>query len=606
MNSSKLPQQQQKRIPSAINQQVKHNSDNLRMQNEEQKINQISLKSRQQDSSSDQQIKQQRQASAKPQNPTTKQNSNNNVSDNFQNYTSYNSNQPHELKYDLDYLMSIVNKENENSTQGNQQQKSQYDEHLAMKNELIQEKFKNFHLDDDDYDSNQVLSGTNGIELEVKNISNAEEQLMMRARQLENEMRQIKQAKLDVVIKQFEAQLLKDAQLEEKRFTEELRDKYELQTNQIEAEKESSMQEIARMQKQLMEQIEFFKVVYNELEAKKSELNSTHQACIQYLRREMSASQNQQKDKLMKHICDKKEIFKNYILQSLQQLNPVINDNNTFMNVNPDGRLIRKLKEPLQISLLGKEELATDTYVYRFQLPDLSSTLGHSTCQYLEFEAEILNRETKQKEKYLRYYHPMSKVIDSGYVDLLIKVYLRNFKHPTGGLFTQYMDQIQEGSVLKITGIGGDIQYDGYSNFLIRNQSTKLMEKKTYKNVGMIAGGSGITPMFQLVQTVADLKNDFTSLSLIYSNRTPYDIILDEDLTDYEKAGKLYYFPIVQAPDENWTLGSGRITPQMIESFMPPKNRDDSIILVCGSQILKDEVLSVFKEMDYKNYFIFQ
>eukprot|EP00347_Sterkiella_histriomuscorum_P007280 403349566 len=603
MNSSKLPQQQQKRLPSASNQQVKHNSDNLRMQNEEQKFNPISLKSRQQDSSSDVQTK---QASVKPQNPTTKQNYNKDVSDNNKNNTSYNSNQPHELKYDLDYLMSIVNKENDNSTQGNSQQKSQYDEHLAMKNELIQEKFKNFHLDEDDYDSNQALSGTNGIELEVKNISNAEEQLMMRARQLENEMRQIKQAKLDVVIKQFEAQLLKDAQLEEKRFTEELRDKYELQTNQIEAEKDSSMQEIARMQKQLIEQIEFFKVVYNELEAKKSELNSTHQACIQYLRREMSASQNQQKDKLMKHICDKKEIFKNYILQSLQQLNPVINDNNTFMNVNPDGRLIRKLKEPLQISLLGKEELATDTYVYRFQLPDLSSTLGHSTCQYLEFEAEILNRETKQKEKYLRYYHPMSKVIDSGYVDLLIKVYLRNFKHPTGGLFTQYMDQIQEGSVLKITGIGGDIQYDGYSNFLIRNQSTKLMEKKTYKNVGMIAGGSGITPMFQLVQTVADLKNDFTSLSLIYSNRTPYDIILDEDLTDYEKAGKLYYFPIVQAPDENWTLGSGRITPQMIESFMPPKNRDDSIILVCGSQILKDEVLSVFKEMDYKNYFIFQ
>ena len=74
----------------------------------------------------------------------------------------------------------------------------------------------------------------------------------------------------------------------------------------------------------------------------------------------------------------------------------------------------------------------------------------------------------------------------------------------------------------------------------------------------------------------------------------------------------MYYFPIVQAPDENWTLGSGRITPQMIESFMPPKSknknnkislvnkiycidRDDSIVLVCGSNILKAEVLDVFK-----------
>jgi len=60
----------------------------------------------------------------------------------------------------------------------------------------------------------------------------------------------------------------------------------------------------------------------------------------------------------------------------------------------------------------------------------------------------------------------------------------------------------------------------------------------------MIAAGSGITPMFQLTQTVAD-SDENNSLSLIYTNRTPYDIILDEDLIDFEKAGKLAYFPVV-------------------------------------------------------------
>lgn len=85
---------------------------------------------------------------------------------------------------------------------------------------------------------------------------------------------------------------------------------------------------------------------------------------------------------------------------------------------------------------MGKEELATDTFVYRFALPDQLRTLGHDTCQYLEFEADILNKETGLKEKHTRFYHPLSKVTDSGYVDLLIKVYLRNFKHPQGGLFT--------------------------------------------------------------------------------------------------------------------------------------------------------------------------
>jgi NAD(P)H-flavin reductase len=99
------------------------------------------------------------------------------------------------------------------------------------------------------------------------------------------------------------------------------------------------------------------------------------------------------------------------------------------------------LQEPLEITLVGKDEVATDTFVYRFALPDEARTLGHDTCQYLEFEAEIMNKETGLKEKHTRFYHPLSKVIDNGYVDLLIKVYLRNFKHPTGGLFTQFIDR---------------------------------------------------------------------------------------------------------------------------------------------------------------------
>ena len=64
----------------------------------------------------------------------------------------------------------------------------------------------------------------NILEYETKKILNKEEELMKKARDLENEMLQIKQAKVDMVIRQFEAQLMKEADLEEKRHTETLRD----------------------------------------------------------------------------------------------------------------------------------------------------------------------------------------------------------------------------------------------------------------------------------------------------------------------------------------------------------------------------------------------
>ena len=43
----------------------------------------------------------------------------------------------------------------------------------------------------------------------------------------------------------------------------------------------------------------------------------------------------------------------------------------------------------------------------------------------------------------------------------------------------------------------------------------------------MIAAGSGIAPMYQLTQTVVDSGTDKTSLSLIYSNRSPVSFLSD-------------------------------------------------------------------------------
>lgn len=62
-------------------------------------------------------------------------------------------------------------------------------------------------------------------------------------------------------------------------------------------------------------------------------------------------------------------------------------------------------------------------------------------------------------------------------------------------------------------------------------------------------------------------------------------MILDEDLTDYEKAGKLSYTPVVQNPDENWTALQGRITAQMIQNFLPePLHYNEHMKLIADKQ----------------------
>lgn len=144
-------------------------------------------------------------------------------------------------------------------------------------------------------------------------ILSKEQELMRKAQELEKEMQSIKQAKIDVVVKQFEQQLLKDAQHEENKFSERLRSEYDVKINQLASEKEQSVTEVENLEKQITDQIQFFGVILAELKQKKGELESTHQAAVHQLRHELSQTLESQRGKMLKHVQDKREIFREYI-----------------------------------------------------------------------------------------------------------------------------------------------------------------------------------------------------------------------------------------------------------------------------------------------------
>lgn len=50
-----------------------------------------------------------------------------------------------------------------------------------------------------------------------------------------------------------------------------------------------------------------------------------------------------------------------------------------------------------------------------------------------------------------------------------------------------------------------------------------------------IAGGSGITPMFQVAQEILSNPDDKTQVSLIFANQTEDDIILRKELDNFAK-----------------------------------------------------------------------
>lgn len=103
------------------------------------------------------------------------------------------------------------------------------------------------------------------------------------------------------------------------------------------------------------------------------------------------------------------------------------------------------------------------------------------------------------------------------------------------------------------------------------------------REIGMLAGGTGITPMLQIIRAILKNPEDKTMVTLIYANVTMEDILLREDLEDFAERypEKFKLFLVVEKPSDTWTGGVGFITEAMIREHCPPPATDIKI-LICG------------------------
>jgi cytochrome-b5 reductase len=103
----------------------------------------------------------------------------------------------------------------------------------------------------------------------------------------------------------------------------------------------------------------------------------------------------------------------------------------------------------------------------------------------------------------------------------------------------------------------------------------------------MIAGGTGIAPMFQIIKAVCSNPTDRTQLSLIFANVAEEDILMREELDALAAAHphKFRVFYVVQNAPANWTGGVGFVSQDHIKEHLPPTSEDIKILL-CGASLL--------------------
>ncbi|KXJ97480.1 NADH-cytochrome b5 reductase 1 [Microdochium bolleyi] len=229
-----------------------------------------------------------------------------------------------------------------------------------------------------------------------------------------------------------------------------------------------------------------------------------------------------------------------------------------FQRMQP--KKVLKPAEFQDFELKEKTVLSHNTAIYRFALPYPSAVLGLPIGQHISIGQYIAQPDGSSKE-IVRSYTPISGDDQPGHFDLLIKSY------PTGNI-SKFMASLAVGQKIRVKGPKGAFVYT----------------PNMVRHFGMIAGGTGITPMLQVARAVLKGRatGDKTEVDLIFANVTEQDILLKEDLDELAKSDpgfRVHY--VLDRPPENWTGGVGYVTADMITKWLP-KPADDVKILLCG------------------------
>jgi NAD(P)H-flavin reductase len=171
------------------------------------------------------------------------------------------------------------------------------------------------------------------------------------------------------------------------------------------------------------------------------------------------------------------------------------------------------------------------------------------------------------------------------YVEFIIKVYFPlPPKFPDGGKLTQHMETLKVGETLDFKGPLGHFDFDCSGVTLPRDTLSTFKNEGSlggsFKHLGLIAGGSGITPCLQVAEALLKLDRDFT-ISLLYANQSPEDILCQEELDSIVKDPRVkVWYTVDRAPD-GWKYSTGFISEDMLREHLPAAS-EHTYVFMCG------------------------
>ncbi|KAJ2721112.1 hypothetical protein GGI07_004177 [Coemansia sp. Benny D115] len=255
-----------------------------------------------------------------------------------------------------------------------------------------------------------------------------------------------------------------------------------------------------------------------------------------------------------------------------------------------DCRLSPTQYTPLK--LLSVEPLTHDTSRFRFLVKrprfdgDEPEKQADETMATGAWAVDVKDHLVQTSRMYTPVAHAISDSVDeasgsrSGHLDLVVKRYDR-------GSLSRFIHGTRVGDHVEMRGPLPVWPYTA-------NQ---------YKHIYMIAGGTGVAPMFQVIERVLADPQSQTAISLLYGSRSPEDILLRDELDALQKkhGQRLHIQYLVDhaggEPSSSSSTGAavsvGMPNRSTVEAFTRAFDKQADVVLVCGPDPMMNAISGV-------------
>lgn len=202
------------------------------------------------------------------------------------------------------------------------------------------------------------------------------------------------------------------------------------------------------------------------------------------------------------------------------------------------------------------KHLSEDTKLFTFALPEANNNLGLTTASCV-----LAKFVTPKGSNVIRPYTPISDTEKKGDFQLLVKKY-------DGGKMSVHIHDLKVNDTLSFKG-----------------PLTKWKwAPGQFKEIGLVAGGTGIAPMYQVIHEVLKNKADSTKITLLYGSKTPADVLLKDELDALAAAHPTQFtvkYFVDKKDGSDIDATEGYITKDVLAAAMP-KPAEDTHVFVCG------------------------